>query len=126
MSLKTRFLSIEDAILYMWLLVGVRVSSLSKGDNERNTLDFYAHSSSEQQLESFPSSSSATSSSTTISCDNHTDKEDGGDLLTCPICNKPVCDDNDLLNSHIDMCLNQQVLGLEKTLSSSTTRKHKR
>lgn len=111
------------------LFVGVRASSLSKGDNGRSTLDFYAHSSSENEhhkLQLDSTNAITPNDSVTVSLDNHSDKEDSSVLLTCPICNHPVCDDNDLLNSHIDICLNQQVIGLEKSKSPSTPRKHKR
>ena len=109
----------------------MRVSSLNKAENDRNTLDFYAHSLSESESEhhkvQFVSSKAVTpNDSVAVNLDSHSDKEDTGVLLTCPICNKPVCDDNDLLNSHIDICLNQQVIGVDKTVSPSTPRKHKR
>jgi len=58
--------------------------------------------------------------------DNFCDKNESKILLTCSICNKQVYGDNNLLNSHIDVCLNQQVIELEKTVSPSTPRKHKR
>ena len=110
------------------LFVGVRVSSLSKGDSERNTLYHYAHSSSENEHHNLQlvSTNAITPSDTAASLDGYSDKEDNSVLLTCPICNKPVCDDNDLLNSHIDICLNQQVIDQEKTVSPSMPRKHKR
>lgn len=108
--------------LHYGCCVGVRVSSLSKKENGKNTLDFYTHPLSEnekQKLQSFPSSDNTAN-------DDYCDKKDSGIVLTCPICNKPVCDDNDLLNSHVDVCLNQQIIELEKTVSPSTPRKHKR
>ena len=107
----------------------MRVSSLIKGDNDRNTLDFYAHSLSENEhhkLQFVSANTSTPNDSVAVTLDSHSDEEDGVVLLTCPICNKPVCDDNDLLNSHIDVCLNQQVIGLNKTILPSTPRKHKR
>ena len=110
----------------LWLFLGVRVSSLSKGDNDRNTI---AHSSSESEhhkLQFVSTNAITPNESVAVSLDSHSDKEDGAVLLTCPICNKPVCDNNDLLNSHIDVCLNQQVIGLNKTVLPSIPRKHKR
>lgn len=111
-------------LVCVYTLVGVRVSSLSKKDNEKKTLDFYAHSSFEndqKKLHLFPITDNATNDGLTVSLD---DTEDS-DSLTCPICNKPVCNDNELLNSHIDICLNQQVIEVENT-TQSTSRKHKR
>ena len=78
-----------------------------------------------QKFQSFSTSDDVANNSL-VSMDNFCDKNESRILLTCPICNKQVCDDNDLLNSHIDVCLNQQVIELEKTVSPSTPRKHKR
>ena len=108
---------------------GVRVSSLSKGDSGRKTLDFYARSSPDDEQHKLSLSactSTAIDDVTAVSSDNHLDKEDTHGLLTCPICNKPVFDDNNVLNSHIDVCLNQQVIDLEKTASPLIPKKHKR
>ena len=107
------------------------MSSLSKGDGGRKTLDFYSHSLPENEqhkLRLSDGTCTATDGVTTVRLDDHLDEEDSSTsiLLTCPICNKPVCDDNNLLNSHIDECLNQQVIGLEKSVSPLTPRKHKR
>ena len=108
----------------------MRVSSLSKGDGARKTLDFYAHSlpdNEQHKLQLFSASTSTTKDGVTAEgSNNHSDEEDNSVLLTCPICNKPVCDDNNLLNSHIDVCLNQQLIGLEKTVLPWTPKKHKR
>ena len=80
----------------------------------------------QQKLQLSNGTSTARDGVTAVRLGNHLDEEGSSVLLTCPICNKPVYEDNNLLNSHIDECLNQQVIGLEKNVSPSTPRKHKR
>ena len=111
------------------VILGVRVSSLSKSDSGRKIIDFSAHSlpeNGQHKIESFSTSSDTLNNVVTASLDNHSDKQDSNILLICPVCNEPVCDDNDLLNSHIDVCLNQHIIDLEEAPSTPLPKKHRR
>ena len=108
------------------VFLGVRVSSLIKSNSGKKTIDFYALENGQHKTESFSSSSDTVKNVVTASLDNHSDKQDGNILLICPVCNEPVCDDNDLLNSHIDLCLNQHIIDLEEAPLTPLPKKHKR
>ncbi|XP_065916991.1 DNA polymerase kappa-like isoform X2 [Dysidea avara] len=103
-------------------LMGVRVSSLSKKDIGKQTLDYYTQLSHEPEQQTSSVLTSANDHSvTTIS-----GTESSSSSVTCPVCNKLVQCDNDLLNKHIDVCLNRQVIASDDTVvSSPKTKKHK-
>ena len=119
-----KFLSFFGTMPHNFDCLGVRVSSLSKEDIGKQTLDYYTKQSleSEQQSSSLAKDHSVSAISSTVNSESSSSSS-----VTCPVCNKLVQCDNDLLNKHIDVCLNRQVISSDDVvISSPKTKKHKR
>jgi len=106
--------------------LGVRVSSLSKKDIGKQTLDYYTKQSHESEQLS-PSLLTPVNDHNVSTISSTVSSESSSSSVTCPVCNKLVQCDNDLLNKHIDVCLNRQVISSDDASKSSPkANKHKR
>ena len=102
------------------------MSSLSKNGSGKQTLDYYTQQSHdpEQKTSSLLTSGNDPSKAAMVM---NSESSSSSNMVTCPVCNKLVQCDNDLLNKHVDVCLNRQVITSDdNVISSPKAKKHKR